>query len=50
LSQQQLLTNALVLAADTCTSVAENIHAIESLKREAGLTYLLDLSEMFALD
>jgi hypothetical protein len=50
LTQQQLLTSALVLASDTCVSIAENISAIESLKREAGLTYLLDLSEMFASD
>ncbi len=49
-TQQQLLTTALVLASDTCVSIAENIHTIESLKREAGLTYLLDLSEMFASD
>jgi hypothetical protein len=49
-TQQQLLTSALVLASDTCVSIAENMHTIESLKREAGLTYLLDLSEMFSSD
>ncbi|MES2370729.1 MAG: hypothetical protein V4554_14755 [Pseudomonadota bacterium] len=45
LTQQQLITNALVLASDTCMGVAENMRAIESLKAEAGLTYLLDLSQ-----
>jgi len=48
LTQQQLLTNALVLASDTCVSVADNIRAIDSLKREAGLAYLLDLSTIIS--
>jgi hypothetical protein len=47
LNQQQLLTSALILASDTCISVSENMRAIDSLKREAGLTYLLDLSDIF---
>jgi hypothetical protein len=46
ITQQQLMTSALVLASDTCTSIAENMHAIEALKREAGLCYLLELSEI----
>ena len=45
LTQQQLITSALVLASDVTMSAAENMRAIEALKRESGLTYLLDLSE-----
>lgn len=48
LTQQQLITSAMVLASDTCMSIAENMRSIESLKREAGLAYLLDLSEILA--
>lgn len=44
ITQQQLITNSLVLASDTCMSIAENMRAIESLKRDAGITYLIDLS------
>jgi len=50
LTQQQLLTSALILASDTCMGVAENMRAIESLKGEAGLTYLLDLSQLLQND
>ena len=50
LTQQQLLTSALVLASDTCVSIADNMRTIDSLKREAGLSYLLDLSEMLSAD
>lgn len=50
LTQQQLLTSSLVLASDTCVSIAENMRSIESLKREAGLSYLLDLSDILASD
>jgi hypothetical protein len=46
LTQQQLLTTALVLASDTCVSVAENMRAVEALKREAGISYLLELSKV----
>lgn len=46
LTQQQLITNAMVLASDTCAAVAENMRAIDALKREAGLAYLLDLSDL----
>lgn len=46
LTQQQLLTNALVLTSDACVSIAENLRSIDSLKREAGLSYLLDLSDI----
>lgn len=48
LTQQQLVTSAMVLASDTCVSIAENMRAIESLKRETGLAYLLDLSDILA--
>jgi hypothetical protein len=47
ITQQQLLTSALVLASDTCTSIAENMRNIDALKNEAGLCYLLELSQMF---
>jgi hypothetical protein len=50
LTQQQLLSSALVLASDTCVSVAENMRAIEALKSEAGLSYLLDLAEILEKD
>jgi hypothetical protein len=46
LSQQQMLTSALVLASDACASVAENMRTIEALKSEAGLSYLLDLADV----
>jgi hypothetical protein len=44
LTQQQLITNAMILASDTCLSIADNMRSIDSLKRESGLAYLLDLS------
>ncbi|GEM_PF-1821386 len=44
LTQQQLITNALVLASDVAMSAAENMRIIDALKREAGLTFLLELS------
>lgn len=43
LTQQQLLTNALVLGADVAMAAAENMRQIEALKGDAGLTFLLDL-------
>lgn len=46
LTQQQLLTNALVLSADVTMSIAENMRSIESLKQEAGLTFLLEIGQM----
>lgn len=44
LTQQQLITNALVLASGVAMSAAENMRTIDALKREAGLTFLLELS------
>lgn len=43
LTQQQLLTNALLLGADVAMSASRNLRQIEALKGEAGLTFLLDL-------
>lgn len=45
-TQQQLITSALVLSSDVAMSAAENMRTIEKLKSEAGLTYLLDLSKL----
>lgn len=47
LTQQQLATTAMVLASDTCVTIAENMRAIDALKRDSGLTYLLELSDAF---
>jgi len=43
LTQQQLLTNALLLGADVAMAASRNLQRIEALKGEAGLTFLLDL-------
>ena len=43
LTQQQLLTNALVLGADVAMTAAENMRQIDALKGEAGLTFLVEL-------
>jgi hypothetical protein len=50
LTQEQLITSAMVLASDTCVSIAENMRSIESLKKEAGLAYLLELSDILTSD
>lgn len=46
LTQQQLLTNALVLGADVTMNAAENMRTIDALKREAGLTFLLEANKL----
>ncbi len=46
ITQQQLITNALVLGSDIAMSVAENIRTIDALKREAGLTFLLEAGQI----
>lgn len=46
LTQQQLITNALVLGADVTTSIAGQMKTIEALKQEAGLTFLLELHKV----
>ena len=48
LTQQQLITNALVLAADATSSVADQLRAIETIKNQAGLTYLLEVEKLTA--
>jgi len=45
LTQQQLITNALILGSDIIMTTAENIRTIEALKNEAGLTFLLEASQ-----
>jgi hypothetical protein len=46
LTQQQLVTNALILSSDVAMSTAGKMQTIEALKQEAGLTFLLELQEM----
>jgi hypothetical protein len=47
LTQQQLLTNALLLGSDVIMSAAENMRAIDMFKNEAGLTFLLEAQKIF---
>jgi hypothetical protein len=47
LTQQQLITTAVTLGADVAVSAAENLRAIDQMKREAGLTFLLESSKIF---
>jgi hypothetical protein len=46
LSQQQLITNPLVLAADVTAKASDHLRTIDALKANAGLTYLLELDKM----
>jgi hypothetical protein len=46
-TQQQLITSALVLGSDVVMSAAENMRTIEALKQEAGLTFLLETQRAF---
>lgn len=46
LTQQQLLTSALLLGADVAMSTAENMRTIEALKEESGLTFLLEFEKI----
>jgi len=46
LTQQQLITNALVLSADVATAIAGQMKNIEALREDAGLTFLLELSKV----
>ena len=50
ITQQQLLTNALILGSDVAMSAAGHMQTIEALKNEAGLTFLLQLGEMWSRD
>lgn len=45
-TQQQLMTNALILGSDVIMDTARNINIIETLKNEAGLTFLLELDKL----
>jgi hypothetical protein len=47
LTQQQLITNALILGADVAMSAAGHMQTIEALKREPGLTFLLEVGKMW---
>lgn len=46
MTQQQLLTNALVIGSDVAMTAAGQMRAIEALKEQSGLTYLIKLQEM----
>ena len=50
LTQQQLLTSALILGSDVIMSAAENLRTIEALKQEAGLTFLLQAEKILSKD
>ncbi len=45
-TQQQLITNARILTGDVAMHASNQLRAIESLKNEAGLTYLLELDKI----
>lgn len=47
LTQQQLLTNALVLGSDVTMTALDHMNTIEALKRESGLTFLLEAADVF---
>lgn len=46
ITQQQLITNALIMGTDVIKDTARNMQTIESLKNEAGLTFLLELDRL----
>jgi hypothetical protein len=46
LTQQQLITNALVLASDAASAGADHLRTIEALKQDSGITYLLELDKL----
>ncbi len=48
ISQQQLITTALVLGSDVAMSAAEHMRTVEALKQEAGLTFLLETQKALA--
>lgn len=47
ITQQQLLTNALILGSDVAMCAADSMKRIEALKDDAGLTFLLETDKMF---
>jgi len=46
INQQQLITNALILASDATSGAADHLKTIEALKQNSGLTYLLELDKI----
>lgn len=46
ITQEQLVTNALLLASDANSAGADHLKAIEVLKNSSGLTYLLELDKL----
>jgi len=46
LTQQQLITNALVLASDAASAGADHLRTIEALKEDSGITFLLELDKL----
>lgn len=45
-TQDQLIRSSLLLGAEASMNLAEQIQKIETMKNEAGLTYLLELSNL----
>lgn len=46
ITQEQLIKSSLLLGADTAVGIANDFQKVESIKSEAGLTYLLELSTL----
>jgi len=46
ITQEQLIKSSLLLGADTAVGIANDFQKVESMKSEAGLTYLLELSTL----
>jgi hypothetical protein len=48
LTLQQLLTNALAIGSDVLMTAVESMRTIEALKRESGLTFLLEAQKILS--
>src|SRR6266542_147153 len=46
LTQEQLIRTSLLIGADATMDFADHLHKVESMKNEAGLTYLLELGAL----
>lgn len=46
LTQEQLIRSSLMLGADTAMNMSEHLYRVETMKAQAGLTYLLDLNAL----
>jgi hypothetical protein len=46
ITQDQLIRTALLVGTDATMNLSEHLHKVEAIKRQAGLTYLLDLSAL----